>query len=147
MESLVFEVKVVAPLGDVWEAWLDTDTIMKWFAPEAHIDPLLEGAYELFFDPKDHDHMSTKGCTITQLKPKELLGFSWKGPDQYAELMNEPTPSTHVKVEFRERNGVTKLSLEHMGWGECEQWSEARKWHRRAWEGVLAQLKSFMSGK
>ena len=69
------------------------------------------------------------------------------GPDQYAELMNEPTPSTHVKVEFRERNGVTKLSLEHMGWGECEQWSEAREWHRRAWEGVLAQLKSFMSGK
>jgi len=147
MESLVFEVKVLAPLGDVWEAWLDTDTIMKWFAPEAHIDPLLEGAYELFFDPKDHDHMSTIGCTITQLTPKELLGFSWKGPDQYAELMNEPTPSTQVKVEFRETNGVTRLSLEHMGWGEGEQWAEAREWHRRAWEGVLAQLKSFMSGK
>lgn len=147
MESLKFEVKVVAPLGEVWEAWLDTDTIKKWFSPEAHIDPRLEGAFELFFDPKDHDHMSTKGCTITQFKPKELLGFSWKGPDQYAELMNEPTPSTQVKVEFREENGETRLSLEHTGWGEGEQWAEAREWHRRAWEDVLAQLKSFMSGK
>jgi uncharacterized protein YndB with AHSA1/START domain len=147
MESLVLKVEVLASLEDVWEAWLDTDNIMKWFASEAHIVPCLEGAYELFFDPENHDHMSTKGCTITQFMPKELLGFSWKGPDQYAELMNEPTPSTQVKVEFLETNGVTRLSLEHMGWGEGEQWAEAREWHRRAWEGVLAQLKSFLSGK
>lgn len=145
METLRFEVKIGAPLEDVWHAWTDEDTITGWFSPEANIEPRLGEAYELFFDPQDHDHMSTKGCVITEFEPMGCLGFGWKGPDQYADLMNAPDDLTHVKVAFREDNGGTRVSLAHGGWGEGEKWSEAREWHRRAWEGVLAQLESFMS--
>lgn len=145
MENLRFEVKVGAPVEDVWHAWTDEDEITGWFSPEANIEPRLGGAYELFFDPQDHDHMSTKGCVITEFEPVNRLGFDWKGPDQFADLMNDPDALTRVKVEFREYEGGTRVSLEHGGWGDGEGWADAREWHRRAWEGVLAQLESFMS--
>jgi uncharacterized protein YndB with AHSA1/START domain len=145
MESLKFRVELKAPLEDVWRAWTDEGIITKWFSPEASIEARLGGAYELFFDPKDHDHMSTKGCTITEFEPMERLGYDWKGPDQFAALMNDPESLTYVEVEFQEEKGKTLISLEHGGWGEGDDWAEAREWHRIAWEGVMNQLESFCS--
>ncbi len=145
MEPLKFWVKLNTNPREVWRAWTETEKIINWFSPEANIEPRSGGAYELYFDPKDHDHMSTKGCTITEFKPMDRLGFSWKGPDQYRELMNEPDPLTHVEVEFKDEDGATQLTLEHGGWGDGEEWVEAREWHRRAWKGVLDQLESFLS--
>jgi len=147
METIRFDVMVGAPIEDVWRAWTDEDTITGWFSPEANIEPRLGGAYELFFDPRDHDRMSTKGCVITEFEPTDRLVFGWKGPDQYAGLMNDPDSLTHVRVAFREDEGGTQVSLEHGGWGEGDEWAEAREWHRRAWEGVLNQLESFLSHK
>ncbi len=147
METLRFEIQVDAPIEKVWHAWTDEDTITRWFPPEANIEPYLGGSYELFFDPRDHDRMSTKGCVITEFEPMDSLGFGWKGPDQFADLMNDPDCLTHVKVAFREDKGGTQIALTHGGWGEGDEWFEAREWHRRAWEGVLNQLGSFMTHK
>jgi len=145
--SLKFKIKVNAPLVDVWNAWTDTDTIIEWFSPEANIEPRLEGAYELFFDTENHYRMSTIGCTIIEFKPREHLSFSWKGPDQYAGLMNERDVMTHVRVKFWEENGATHVYVEHLGWGEGVGWAEARAWHKRAWDGVLSNLKSFFRAR
>ncbi|MDH5790551.1 MAG: SRPBCC domain-containing protein [Candidatus Bathyarchaeota archaeon] len=147
METLRFEIQVGAPIEDIWHAWTDADTITEWFSPEANIEPRLGGAYELFFDPQDHDRMSTKGCVITEFEPMDHLGFGWKGPDQFAGLMNDTDDLTHVRVAFRKDKGGTRVSLAHGGWGEGDDWAEAREWHRRAWEGVLNQLESFISHK
>ncbi|UCD45761.1 MAG: SRPBCC domain-containing protein [Candidatus Bathyarchaeota archaeon] len=147
MEPLKFRVKLNAHPREVWRAWTESERITKFFAPEAKIEPHPGGAYELYFDPKDHDHMSTKGCTITEFKSMDRLGFNWKGPDQFRELMNEPDPQTYVEVGFREEEGATRLTLEHGGWGDGDEWAEAREWHRRAWEEVLDQLGSFLSPK
>jgi uncharacterized protein YndB with AHSA1/START domain len=145
MEPLRFEIGLDSPLEETWRAWTDAGAITRWFSPEAHIVARPGGAYELFFDPEDHGHMSTKGCTVTELEPMGRLSFSWKGPDQFAGLMNEPVPLTRVRVIFRGENVGTRLSLEHSGWGEGDDWAEAREWHRRAWEGVIGQLKSLLS--
>ncbi len=145
MVTLRFEVKVGAPIEDVWNAWTNEETITGWFSPESNIEPCLGGAYELFFDPQDHDRMSTKGCVVTGFELMDRLVFSWKGPDQFADLMNDPDSLTHVKVTFREHKDGTRVSVAHGGWGEGEEWAEAREWHRRAWEGVLNQLVSFFS--
>ena len=135
-----------APIEKIWHAWTDTETVTKWFSPEANIEPTKGGAYELFFDPKDHNHMSTIGCKITQLQAPTNLSFQWKGPDQYAAFMNTP-PQTSVKVTLTEAEGKTKLIIEHDGWKEGPGWRDAKEWHIGAWEGVLEELENYMKSK
>jgi uncharacterized protein YndB with AHSA1/START domain len=144
MEPLRLEVIVEAPLDLVWLAWTETERITEWFAPAANIVPVEEGAYELFFDPVEHTHMSTIGCVITAIEPMERLVFTWKGPDQFAQLMNEPVPATSVEVTFQMEKDRTRVLVEHSGWGNGYSWNEAWEWHNKAWEEVLQSLVSGM---
>ena len=141
IEDIRVEVWVQAPIGEVWDSWTRSDRI-TWFSLEANIEARLGGAYELFWDPTNHDSMSTKGRRITAYEPKELLAFTWKGPDQFAHFMNTKPPKTEVMVSFEDRGDRTKLVIEHTGWGEGEEWVEARTWHVNAWKGVLDSLVS-----
>lgn len=115
----------------------------KWLSPEAHIEPKKGGAYELFWDPSNHDSMGTKGCKITEYQPPTKLSFQWKGPDQFSHLMNTP-PQTHVDVTFEEADGHTLVSLKHSGWKQGDRWAEAREWHLKAWTDVLADLEKYL---
>jgi len=142
MKPLRMEVSVIAPLDRVWRAWTETERIKEWFAPAANIDPVEGGAFELFFDPADHTHMSTIGCVITAIESMESLAFTWKGPDQFAQLMSDPVPSTEVKVTFHKETGGTRVLIEHGGWGDGDDWDEAWEWYFKAWEGVLQSLVS-----
>ncbi|WP_126425207.1 SRPBCC family protein [Brevibacillus marinus] len=142
METLQFEIDVASKKELVWRAWTQTERITKWFAPAAHIDARPGGAFELFFDPVNRDHMCTKGCTFTLLEPMERLGFTWKGPDEFAEVMNKDESLTYVLVTLSEENGATKVVVEHSGWGEGSEWENARNWHEIAWKQVLGSLKS-----
>ena len=115
MKPLRIEVSVVAPIDLVWRAWIETERITEWFAPAANIVPVEGGAFELFFDPTDHIHMSTSGCVVTAIEPLERLAFTWKGPDQFAQLMNEPVPATSVEVTFQKKKDSTRVHIEHGG--------------------------------
>jgi uncharacterized protein YndB with AHSA1/START domain len=137
---------IKAPIQALWQTWTNTDKVNKWFSPEANIQPTQGGAYELFFDPKDHNHMSTIGCKITEIQAPTSLHFQWKGPDQYAAFMNNP-PKTSVKVTLTEAEGKTTLTVEHDGWEEGAQWRDAKEWHIGAWEGVLDELENYLKGK
>jgi uncharacterized protein YndB with AHSA1/START domain len=141
VKDINVEVWVQAPIGEVWDSWTQSDRI-TWFSPEANIEARLGGAYELFWDPANHDSMSTKGCRITAYEPMKLLAFIWKGPDQFAHFMNTEPPKTRVKVSFEDGGDRTKLAIEHTGWGKSEEWEEARTWHVNAWKGVLDSLVS-----
>jgi uncharacterized protein YndB with AHSA1/START domain len=141
LEAIVQELRLRTPLDAVWQAWTESEQIVRWFSPQARIEAREGGAFELYFDPANHDHMSTKGCIITQFEPMKRLGFTWKGPDPFAGLMNDPI-ATRVLVTFQEEAGETVIRLEHVGWGEGEAWARARQWHEEAWKQVLSSLKS-----
>jgi hypothetical protein len=49
-----------------------------------------------------------------------------------------------VRVDFTARDEVTQINVEHSGWGEGKEWAEAINWHRKAWKGVLSNLKSML---
>jgi len=115
----------------------------KWLCPEAYIEPKMGGAYELFWDPSNHDSMSTKGCKIIEYQPPTKLSFQWKGPDQFSLLMNTP-PQTHVDVTLEETAGQTLVSVKHSGWKPGSDWAEARAWHLKAWTSVLADLEKYL---
>jgi uncharacterized protein YndB with AHSA1/START domain len=144
MSELRYETTIPETVEALWKEWTDQTKITKWFSPEANIEPRLDGAYELFFNPSDHDSMSTKGCRITEFEPRSQLMFQWKGPDQYAQLMNAP-PETHVEVTFSPKGPDTVMTITHTGWGQGSEWQGAREWHDRAWQGVIADLKEHLA--
>lgn len=148
MKSIEIEMSISGSADLVWEAWTKVERVMAWFAPEAVVEARVGGPFELFFDPPNHEHQCTKGCVFTLVEPKQRLGFTWRGPDQFANLMNDPASLTSVRVTFHNENGATRVSLEHDGWGTGEAWAQAQAWHQTAWEEVLGRLKSFLeSGK
>ena len=73
------------------------------------------------------------------------LGFTWKGPDQFSDLMNEPNGLTCVLVKFTDIGDRRLIEVQHYGWGDGRRWVEAKKWHKRAWEDMLVKLKSVYS--
>ncbi len=137
------EVIIDAPLDLVWYAWTISERVSEWFAPETLIEPEIGGAYELYFIPGNKTGMNTSGCKVIKIVEKQNLHFSWKGPDQFEEIMNQKNSLTHVEVNFHPiDNGSTKISVKHAGFKATESWSEAIKWHEMAWSGVLSSLKS-----
>lgn len=141
--TLKNEVTINAPRSLVWYAWTLSERVSKWFAPETLIDLKVGGAYELYFVPGNKTGMNTSGCKITKLIDFNELQFTWKGPDQFANIMNQENALTHVKVTFHEiDDNSTKVSVEHLGFIDDENWSEAINWHKMAWSSVLSSLKS-----
>ncbi|KQL44903.1 ATPase [Brevibacillus choshinensis] len=148
MSAFQVETEIVSSMEQVWWAWTRSERIVQWFAPEANIEPRLGGAFELFFTPDNRDQMGTSGCIITLFEPKERLGFTWKGPDDFADLMNHDDSLTYVLVSLSENEGKTRIVIEHFGWKEGEEWENARSWHERAWFHALSSLRAAIeSGK
>lgn len=143
MSSLEFHRKLKVSIKEVWSAWTDSETIAKWFSPDAFIEPFKGGSFELYFDPSNHEHMSTIGCKIIEIQPMSHFSFQWRGPDQFLFIMNNPDPATYVRITFSETSDGITISVIHKGWGSGRDWNEAKEWHRRAWVGVLQDLKNY----
>ncbi len=147
MDEIYLTIRVKTSLKAIWSAWTNPDLITEWFPPEANIEPTVGGPFELFFDPNNHDHQSTKGCVFTLVNPMDELSFTWKGPDQFA-IMNNPSSSlTSVKVVFLKEDDNVLLKLSHSGWGSTDKWGEAKSWHQEQWQIVLKDLKSFVESE
>lgn len=137
------EVMINAPLNLVWYAWTISERVSEWFAPETVIEAKIGGPYELYFIPGNRTGMNTKGCKITKLINEKELQFTWKGPDQFEELMNGENGLTTVRVRFKSINeDATQVIVEHFGFKDQEDWIEAMNWHQMAWTGVLESLKA-----
>jgi uncharacterized protein YndB with AHSA1/START domain len=69
MNSLEFEINITSSKEQIWSAWTSSDNVAKWFSPLANVEPMVGGAFELFFDPSDLNHMTTKGCKFLEFTP------------------------------------------------------------------------------
>src|SRR5215467_11120652 len=117
------------------EPWL----ILPYGGSHADIEPFLGGKYELFWDKKNRDRNSTIGCRITLIEPNKLLSFEWKGPPEFAAVMNND-PLTHVTVVFFPQKNGTEVHLVHSGWGTTAEWQRAREWFRKSWQSAFQKL-------
>lgn len=144
-EPIVIEIEVGAPVDRVWQAWTESNDLAAWLTARANIRAEVGGQYELFWEPAHPERNSTLGCTIISMRVNEILGFTWKGPVPYADLMNSDPPPTSVTVMFRVTDPErTVIRIEHTGWGPGPRWGEARGWQDRAWRGALARLKELL---
>ena len=144
--DISFELELNVSVEEAWSLWTDSKKLEKWLTSEAIVNPELGGAYELFWDPTNHNDNSTIGCKITAFIPNRLLAFEWRGPVPFADLMNVDPFPTWASVSFEPRSiDQTVFHFRHSGWGEGERWKAARDWQIKAWNGAFGELKNLIN--
>ena len=129
-----------------FEMFTTNQHLEAWLTQRAEILPKLGGKFELFWDIEDEKKDNTMGCKITAFNPGKILGFEWKGPEQFKHFMNKTSPLTHVAVYFLPvkdddlKRTLTEVHLIHTGWGESEEWETARAWFENAWADSFEKL-------
>ncbi|CAN6484173.1 unnamed protein product [Victoria cruziana] len=144
--SIDKEVIIKASLDQAWESWTTRAGITAFFAPDAHIEPRVGGAFQIYMDPGAEP--GSKGADEMRylaLQPKKMLSFDWNAPPSLPEARAQ---RTFVIVRFEPLAAdSTRVSLHHTGWGEGGEWDKAYAYFDRAWGGVLTNLqKRYESG-
>lgn len=146
---LLHSARLHCPLEHAFALFTRNELLQTWLTRVADVEPVVDGKYELFWDPDDPTHHSTLGCKITAIEADALLAFEWKGPPRFR-CMNEANPLTHVAIFFTLCQEVltpcTDIYLLHSGWGVGAAWEEARAYCARAWETAFAGLETMVNG-
>ena len=144
---IIFDTNFPAPVEDLWAAWTEAERLGRWLATKANVVIRVGGPFELFWKPETPEIESTLGCVVLGFDEEYELRFSWKGPSQFASLMNQPPLPTSVSVRFQPLGPArSRLHLEHSGWGTGAEWDAARQWHERVWKEALERLQKLLSG-
>ncbi|HBS06977.1 MAG TPA: SRPBCC domain-containing protein [Leptospiraceae bacterium] len=116
----------------VFQAWLDTASMAKWFCPipggrsEVQCDASVGGQFKIDMIAPDGDTVPHWGIYKT-IDPHELLEFTWNSPN---------ASDTVVRIEFKAVNDGTELTLIHSGLDT----EKGRNGHRDGWTSILERL-------
>jgi uncharacterized protein YndB with AHSA1/START domain len=125
-----------APLEAVWSAWATEEGVKTFFAPGCHIEPRVDGAYEIFFNPQGEPGLrGAEGMRILAFEPKRRLAFTWNAPPDQPDVRAQ---RTIVTLEFEPQGDArTRLTFTHSGWGSGPEWDKAYAYFDRAWGGFV----------
>jgi uncharacterized protein YndB with AHSA1/START domain len=137
------KITVKANVADVWNAWTTTAGVKTFFAPDAKIEPRVDGLYELYMLPTaPAGGRGSDDMRILALQDKKMLSFTWNAPPSLPEARKQRTV---VIVRFNARGEqLTDVTIHHVGWGEGgpnNEWDKAYDYFVKAWPNVLKNLK------
>lgn len=118
-KRLDFAVTVPAGIDQVWTAFTTSAGMTAWIAPQATVDPVPGGKWEVSFGPGT----STGGGTIVLVQPKSLLAISAMAPDQFPTVRRERTTAV-FSFEPAGPNATT-VRLAQTGWKQGDEWDKA----------------------
>ena len=106
------------PRERVYRAWLDPDTMVRWFVDpafsdgRAEVDERVGGHYRIFQVDPSGELTGGSENRIVELVPNERIVLSWRfaGPNRETDL----SPESRLTVTFDEpRPGETELTVVH----------------------------------
>ena len=140
-DSIILEIKIHAPVQDVWKAWTEPGLILKWIGSDpkgeglnAQMDVQPGGMYEISFRGSDHVQHTCFGM-YTEVKEFQKLIFSW-------EWKSEPGVESFVAIELTPDNDYTLMQFEHSHVGD-------RSMHNYlvGWTMTFEKLKQLLNQK
>jgi len=132
--SLTVQREIAAPADDLFDAWLDAESLGSWFKPfgaretHAEIDPRVGGSFRIVI-VSDESSMVHTGTYREIDRPRRLV-FTWS------------SPATHfrdsiVTVTFEpSSNDSTIVEIHHVGLPNEEE----RAGHQSGWSDILREL-------
>ena len=130
------EVTVRAPLADAWKAWTTDAGIATFFAPEGHVDLVVDGAYDIWFNPGGKPGMrGAEGMRILDVDPMKRFAFTWNAPPTIPSIRGKRTV---VVLEFAaDGASATRVRFTQFGWGDGADWDQAFDYFDQAWGAVV----------
>lgn len=130
------EVTVPASPEQVWRLWTTDEGVRSFFAPGSRIEPNVDGAYEIFFDPTAAPGTrGADGMRILGFEPPRRLAFSWNAPTTMPYVRGQ---RTMVTVDLAPvGHDRTRVTLKHSGWGVGPEWDRAIEYFEDAWNGFV----------
>jgi len=123
-----------------FEMFTNSRLLENWLTTLADVEPVVEGKYELFWEPDDRENNSTIDCKVTAIEIDKFLSFEWRSPKQFKHFANTADPLTHVVVFFIPNKNGTEVHMIHSGWRSSPEWEEARQWQEKAWRLAFQAL-------
>ena len=135
---LVVRRQIAVPREQVFEAWLDSESLAQWMRPgdttmaTVTVDPRVGGGFRIVMDGPSHGAVEHHGEYLA-IEPPSLLSFTW---------ISRPTEHkvTVVTIEFHERDAGTELVLTHRALP-----AKAVEGHRKGWTDVVRLLDEFLT--
>lgn len=127
----MFHRDINAPAAEVYRAFTLSMALQEWLCETARVVAVKGGRVYLEWA----SGYFTYGEYIT-LIPARKVAFSWFG-------RGEPATTT-VQVTLREKNGCTRVSLQHSGVGTGKAWLHTVNEFATGWEVLLENLQSVM---
>lgn len=136
------EVTVAAPRAEVWKAWTTTEGVKTFFGPEAKVEAVVGGPFEIYFGPGQPEGLrGSEGCKVHSVVPMKLLAFTWNAPPTIPTIRNSGV-HTVVYIELEEAGSdQTRVTMTQTGWGAGEDWDKTYQYFDRAWDAVLGNLR------
>ena len=133
------ELTLAMPVAQVWELWTTQKGVTSFFSPGANIEPKVDGAYEIYFNPAaPAGSRGGDGLRVLVFEPNKRLAFTWNAPPDQAYVRAQRTV---VYVEFAPApNDGTKLTFVHSGWGTGPEWDKAYDYFDNAWRTFVLPL-------
>jgi uncharacterized protein YndB with AHSA1/START domain len=134
------KVTVKANVDDVWKAWTTTEGVKTFFAPDAKVELRVDGPFEIYINPfAEAGQKGADDMRILAFQDKKMLTFTWNAPPSLPEARKQRTV---VIVRLISRgDALTDVTLQHVGWGEGNEWDKAFDYFTKAWPSVLKNLK------
>lgn len=130
------ETTVPVTPSEAFSDWTSSDAVQDFFAPQATIDPVAGGLYELCFDlDADAGSCGNDDGRILAIQEDEMLSFTWAMPPYMPDIRPHLTT---VQIWFVPvGDDKTRVRLFHTGYGSGDQWDEGRAYFDRVWPLVL----------
>jgi uncharacterized protein YndB with AHSA1/START domain len=131
--SVTVQREIAASAEDLFDAWLDAESLGTWLRPaatretRAETDPQVGGTFEVVMAGDD----SSTVCTGTYLeidRPRRLV-FTWSSPHtRYRDSI--------VTVTFQASTDATVVEIHQVGLPD----EQARDSHHEGWSDILREL-------
>jgi len=136
------EVTVETTPTDAFSDWTTGKTVEAFFAPQATIDPVPGGLYELCFDVSAAEgECGNDNGRVLALEDGKMVSFTWAMPPYMAEIRPHRTV---VQIRFTPVGDTqTRVQLFHTGYGDSDAWDKGRTYFDGVWPKVLQNYRDY----
>ena len=130
--SVTVRREIAAPAEELFDAWLDGQSLETWFRPagvretRAETDPHVGGTFRIVMV---HDEATVCSGTYRQIDRPRRLVFTWSSPDTGFR-------DTAVMVTFQPSSTGTVVEIHQTGLPD----EQARGSHYAGWSDILREL-------
>ena len=125
---------------EIFEAWLDPESVKQWMCPEGEFVPVVEldvrvgGTFRVDMQSEDGNYTHTG--VYREIKAPEKLVFTWVSPNTHYR-------ETLVTIELFERGDKTELVLTQVQLPD----EEAIRGHTSGWTKIVEHLANYINDR